>query len=145
MRGQTRPIGPVNPFEVAVLGIGVTTSSSVLFGWASPTSISSQLSSGFLTAWAGLLLAGSLLALVGLLWWGDWVTGIEIKRPGLVMFAFACAAYSFAAVGLGSRGMAVAITNGAFALVAVYRVVQVTRGIRALRRDISAVRTRLRR
>lgn len=134
------PIGPVNPFELGVLCIGLVNGLSVLGGAASPTSIMLQLSPGFLRVWAALLALGSTVALVGLLWRGNWVTGVEIKRPGLVTFSLACLAYAFAAARLGGPGMAVAITNGGFCLIAWWRIAQVTRGIRDYRRQVSAVR-----
>lgn len=134
------PIGPVNPFELGVLLIGLVNGLSVLTGAARPTSIRLQLSPGFLLAWALLLVLGSTVALVGLLWRGNWVTGVEIKRPGLVAFSLACLAYAFAAGRLGGPGMAVAVTNSGFCLIAWWRIAQVTRGIRDYRRDMSAVR-----
>lgn len=142
---QWPPIGPPNPFEVGVLAIGVLNGVSVLAGAASPTSIRVQLSDRFLMAWAALLLVGSVVALVGLLWQGDWVTGVEIKRPGLVAFSLACLAYAYAAGQLGSQGLAVAIINGGFCLIAWWRIAQVTRGIRQHRRDVSVVRSTHRR
>jgi hypothetical protein len=139
------PIGPTNPFEVGVLVIGTVNGSCVLAGAATPMSMSLQLSERFLMGWAWLLLAGSVVALVGLLWRGDWVTGVEIKRPGLVAFSLACLAYSYAAARLGGPGMAVATVNGGFSVIAWWRIAQVTRGIRDYRRNVAVVRPNPRR
>jgi hypothetical protein len=128
------PIGPVNPFELGVLAIGSINGLTVLTGAARPTSILLQLSEPFLCVWATLLLLGSVVSLVGLMWQGHWVTGVEIKRPGLAMFSAACLAYSFAAALLGGPGVAVAVINGGFAVIAWWRIYQVTRGIRDFRR-----------
>jgi hypothetical protein len=137
LRGQSRPLGPVNPFEVGVLLTGLVNGAAVLLDLASPTSITSRLSGWFLTGWALLLFLGSLVALIGLLWQGSWVTGVEIKRPGLVTFGIACLAYSVAAFSLGANGFAVGAANGGFALFAGWRVFQVSRGIRGLRADVA--------
>lgn len=135
----TRPIGPINPFEVGILIVGVMTSGSVLLGFANPASIRGQLSESFTCVWAWLLFIGSVVSLVGLLWPGQWVTGVEIKRPGLFVFSLACLTYSFAAFQLGPMGYAVGITNGGFCLIAWIRIGQVTRGIRTYRRYIAVV------
>jgi hypothetical protein len=129
----------VNPFELGILAIGAINGMAVLCGAASPTSIRLQLSPAFLQLWAVMLLAGSLVALTGLLWRGDWVTGVEIKRPGLIVFSAACLAYGYAALRLGGPGLAVATVNGGFALIAWWRVAQVTRGIRKYRRSLAAL------
>jgi hypothetical protein len=68
------------------------------------------------------------------------ITGVEIKRVGLVATGLASLAYGVALLLLGPVGLNVALANFAFSTACFTRTVQVTRRIRGARRRIIAAR-----
>lgn len=136
-----RPMGDPNPFEAYLLAACVVQGAVVLLGWARPTSIEQALPLALRILWAGLLLVGGVFALVGL-YWPDPLTGVEIKRPGLVAVGTATLTYGVALVPLGAVGMVAATANIAFALACAVRIRQVTRRVNAVRAHLVAARRR---
>lgn len=121
----------------------VVQGTALLTGAARPTSIEQALPMALRVVWATLLLLGGVAVLLGLYWPGSPMTGIEIKRPGLVAAGGAALAYGLALLPFGAAGMVVAITNVSFALACAVRVWQVTRRVRAVRRNLIDTRRRL--
>lgn len=136
-----RPAGDPNPFEAYLLGAAVVQGAVVLIGWARPTSIELALPLLLRILWAGLLLTGGAVALLGL-YWPNPLTGIEIKRPGLVAVGTATLTYGIALVPLGPAGLVAATANVAFALACGVRVWQVTRRVNEVRAHLVASRRR---
>lgn len=115
---------------------------AVLVGAARPTSIEQAVPLALRVVWAGLLLVGGVAVLIGLYWPGSPLTGVEIKRPGLVAVGGAALAYGVALVPFGAAGMVVAIANMSFAIACAVRVRQVTRRVRTVRAHLVDARRR---
>jgi hypothetical protein len=139
---EPRPVGEPNPFEAYMFAACVAQGAVVLLGAARPTSIELALPTLLRVLWAVLLLVGGVAVLTGLYWPGSPLTGVEIKRPGLVAVGGAALAYGVALLPFGAAGMVVAIANVSFSLACAVRVWQVTRRVRAVRAHL--VDTRLR-
>lgn len=137
-----RPAGDPNPFEAYLFVACVLQGFAVLVGAARPTSMEMALPLLFRVVWAGLLLVGGIAVLTGLYWPGSPLTGVEIKRPGLVAVGGAALAYGVALIPFGATGLVVAIANVAFALACAVRVRQVTRRVRTVRTHLAAARRR---
>lgn len=137
---RARPTGDPNPFEGFLLGVCAIQGWSVLVGTSTPTSIQASLGPGLRFAWAFLLLTGGIAAVSGLYWPGNPITGVEIKRVGLVATGTATLAYGVALLLLGPIGLNVALANFAFSIACFTRTIQVTRRIRGARRRIVAAR-----
>jgi hypothetical protein len=137
---QVRPAGDANPFEAYLLAVCALQGWSVLAGTATPTSLSHALTPTLRLVWATLLLIGGILSVVGLYWPRNPITGVEIKRVGLVAAGTASLTYGLALVFIGPAGYVAASLSLSFALACVTRVVQVTRRIRGTRRRIVAAR-----
>jgi hypothetical protein len=142
-RWAERPTGEPNPFEAYMFAACVVQGAALLTGAARPTSIEQALPLQLRVVWATLLLLGGVAVLVGLYWPGSPMTGVEIKRPGLVAVGGAALAYGLALLPFGAAGMVVAIANVSFALACAVRVWQVTRRVRAVRRNLIDTRRRL--
>lgn len=115
---------------------------TLLTGAARPASIEAALPPSVRMLWAVLLVVGGTLVLAGL-YWPNAITGIEIKRPGLIACGGASLAYSAALLSLGAPGLAAAIWTCSFGLACLVRWRQLTRRVRQLRRDLVEARTRL--
>jgi hypothetical protein len=137
-------MGDPNPFEAYMFAACVLQGFAVLVGAARPTSIEQAVPLALRVVWAGLLLIGGAAVLAGLYWPGNPLTGVEIKRPGLVAVGGATLAYGVALVPFGAAGMVVAIANVSFAIACAVRVRQVTRRVRAVRSHLVDARRRLR-
>jgi hypothetical protein len=137
---RNRPTGDPNPFEAFLLGVCAIQGWSVLAGTSTPTALQASLGPTLRFAWAFLLLAGGIAAVAGLYWPGNVITGVEIKRVGIVATGLATLAYGVALLLLGPVGLNVALLNFAFSTACFTRTVQVTRRIRGARRRIVAAR-----
>lgn len=135
-----RPTGDPNPFEAYMFAACIVQGAAVLVGAARPTSIEQALPVALRVLWAGLLFVGGVAVLLGLYWPGSPLTGIEIKRPGLVAVGGAALAYGVALIPFGPAGMVVAIANVSFAMACAVRVGQVTRRVRGVRERLADAR-----
>lgn len=137
---RDRPMGDPNPFEAYLLGVCALQGWSVLAGAASPNALYSLLNPGLRLAWGLLLVVGGVASVVGLYWPRNPITGIEIKRVGLIATGTASLAYGIALFMFGPQGYVAGSLSLAFAVACATRVVQVTRRIRGNRRRIVAAR-----
>lgn len=136
LRGDLDP----NPFESFLLGICALQGYLVLSGIAHPSSLQAVLGPNLRIAWASLLLFGGAVALAGLHWPADLMTGFEIKRVGLFACGTATLIYGLALALLGPQGYAVAVIQLGFSIACFARIVQVTHRIRRVRCHLVAAR-----
>lgn len=137
---KQRPAGAANPLEAYLLGVCALQGWGVLAGIARPTSMLYVLGPTLRIAWATLLLVGGIVAVGGLLWPGDRLTGVEIKRVGLFMCGGGTLAYGVALILLGPAGYTAATTSLGFSLACFVRIWQVSRSIRRVRQQLVAAR-----
>jgi hypothetical protein len=134
-----RPLGVPNPFETYLLGACVIQGYAVLSRIAQPQSVQALLPPWLRILWAVLLLIGGALAVSGL-YWRDPLTGIEIKRVGLVAAGGGTCAYGVALMFFGPQGLVAAMTCLAFAVACMVRVRQATKALNRARGRITAMR-----
>jgi hypothetical protein len=135
---RQRPAGPANPFEVYLLGACIVQGYAVLTRVAQPHSLQDLLPPWLRLMWGALLLIGGVLS-VGGLYWIDPLTGIEVKRVGLVAAGGGTLAYGIALLAFGPQGFVAAATCIAFSIACVVRVRQVTRALNQARGRITAM------
>jgi hypothetical protein len=138
---RQRPAGPANPFEVYLLGACIVQGYAVLTRVAQPRSLQDLLPPWLRLVWGALLLVGGVLS-VGGLYWIDPLTGIEVKRVGLVCAGGGTLAYGLALIALGPVGFVGAATCIAFSIACVVRVRQVSRALNQARGRITAMQPR---
>lgn len=135
-----RPAGPVNPFEAFLLAICAVQGWAILSRTAQPPSLLALLPPGLRIVEGVLLLAGGVLSVSGLYWLNP-LTGIEIKRVGLVCAGGATLAYGVAILVVNPvGGFVVAVTNLGFAAACAVRIWQVSRALRSARGRIRGMR-----
>lgn len=141
-RSHTDLRGPLdpNPFESFLLFIAVLQGWLVLSGVAQPTALQQVLGTNLRILWASLLLFGGAVALAGLHWPADLMTGFEVKRVGLLACGTATLTYGLALLMLGPQGYVAAVIQVAFAAACFVRIAQVTRRIRRVRAHLVAAR-----
>ncbi len=106
--GKVKLVDPLeasrHPFETYLLALAAVSSIPRLFGASNSDAVESALHPAIVYMWSVMLLAGSVLALVGLFWPGRSATGLILERTGLVGVGGAAMIYSTAviiAAGLG--------------------------------------------
>src|SRR5918996_793715 len=85
-----------HPFEVYMLVLAAISGAPLLFGKPNSCSIEETLPPLLVTAWGGMLVVGSLLALLGLYWRGRSSTALLMERAGLVGVGGAAVVYAAA-------------------------------------------------
>jgi hypothetical protein len=135
---RQRPAGPANPFEVYLLAACIVQGYAVLTKVAQPHSLQDLLPPWLRLMWGALLLIGGVLS-VGGLYWIDPLTGIEVKRVGLVAAGGGTLAYGIALILFGPPGFVGAATCIAFSLACAVRIWQVTRALNQARGRITAM------
>lgn len=135
-----RPSGPINPFELFLLAICAVQGWAILSHTAQPPSLLALLPPALRFLEGFLLLAGGVLSVSGLTWLNP-LTGIEIKRIGLVAAGGATLAYGIAILIVNpAAGFLPAVTNIAFALACAVRIRQVSQALTAARGRIHSMR-----
>ncbi len=104
-----------HPFETYLLVLAAVSGIPLAFGEPNSASIEATLPPLLVTGWGVMLVAGSLLALLGLYWRGHSGTGLLMERAGLVGVGGASLVYAGATI-LAAPGwsgaFAAAITSG---------------------------------
>jgi hypothetical protein len=128
------PLGiPRNPFQVYLLCLAILSGGLLAFGVTTSGSIEDSLPTFYATSWGLMLVFGSAAALAGMFWPGDPMTGLVVKRSGLVAVGIAATVYVVVLVlFFGMRAsLAAGVTLG-FAYACFWQVHQINRHIRAV-------------
>lgn len=128
-----------NPYQVFLLGLSVLASFPLLQGHASSGVLERELDDRTVAAWGLLLLVGSVVALVGEFMPGYTWLGLVLERTGLAVVGSAAAIYTgVVLVSVSDRTGVAYLTaiQAAYALSCAWRVGQITRRMRWVRRAI---------
>jgi hypothetical protein len=144
--GRVRPMGlvamqmSINPFEFFFLiAIVLTSFAYVVLRAPAPNSVQTLLPQFAVIVWWANLGTGSCLALFGGLWRSKLDTGLAMYQLGWFLTGLACFVYSLAILILHPvLGLFPAMTNMAFTIACVVRVIQVQRFFRLTRQLIRA-------
>lgn len=122
-------IDPLRPgrnlAEVFLMGLALWMGLSPILVDPEPFSVGQLLGTAWAAVWSVTLVTGGLTVLVGLLWWGQGLTGLTLMQLGYLMFTFPSLARGLALVEVGRTEDAVIVL--VFALVAAGRQVQIER------------------
>jgi hypothetical protein len=97
-----------HPFQTYLLTLAVVSAIPIMVGHAPPASIEQTMPHWLATTWGIMLFGGSLLALVGSYWLGNYPNALTIERVGLLIVGAAALLY----------GMAIYAVNGPTGFVA---------------------------
>jgi hypothetical protein len=124
-----------NPHEICLaVSMVVVALLGIVFGPLSET-IRDELTLTQQISWSALVMIGALLSLSGS-YWSTPTEGVKIERAGQVMLFFGTSAYSgllWNESGFERSGIVIIITFG-IAIGAFLRSIQITRGLRKVRR-----------
>lgn len=131
MARAMEPLSPSrHPFQIFIMVLCALVGIPVLFGDATPGSISETLPHGFRQAWALLLSIGATVTLIGGAW-RNRVTGLLIEQVGLVSAGGATLVYGAALLTTaGKTGYVAAAQIGAFGGACLWRWWQIQRQLR---------------
>ncbi len=132
-----------NPDTVFLLALLLTAGAAQFATGAESGSVEALVPTWVLTAWSVLLTLASAVTLLGVCWRSR-VSGILIEAVGRVMLGPACLAYAIAVVvaaGIGGSAQVAGLLLG-LCLSSAWRVVQIYRGIDAMRRTMSRISDR---
>lgn len=95
-----------HPFQTYLLALCVASSFPLVFGPTTPNTIHQALPGWLVTTWGLFLLIGSVVALAGSYWTGDYANGLTLERTGLALTGVAGLIYGFVIVAvLGWSGL----------------------------------------
>lgn len=122
-----RPAGPANPFEAWCFGVSILAGVLATTPYATPVSLDYATWSGFQVVWGSIHAIAATTALFGLYWPGNPITGIYVKRAGMVGLGGTLAAYSVALLTVaGAAGVVVGIELVGLSVACFVRSWQVT-------------------
>lgn len=134
-----------NPFELFLLGFGLLAGMPLLFGAPPPRSTARLLSPFLVHFWAGFLVVGCIMALIGV-WWrwlgrlfrfdADLSTGLSLEQFGLVSVGVGTTIYGIGILATKAPGTGIAAAFVfAYALSAFWRTTQIQLWVRAAIRE----------
>lgn len=126
-----RPAGDANPYEAWVFAVCVLSGAATLTRLAQPSSLDALVAPWLRVAWAGLMTVGGVFALLGLYWPGSPLTGVYVKRAGILAQTGALLAYGLALLAIGRPGVVVALVMLGLAGAGIVRTRQITRAAAA--------------
>jgi hypothetical protein len=126
-----------HPFEVYMLVLAAISGAPLLFGKPNSGSIEETLPPLLVTAWGGMLVVGSLLALLGLYWRGRSSTALLMERAGLVGVGGAAVVYAAALTTAGWRGAFAGCLTAGFGLACFAQAHRISQRIRAVIRQMN--------
>jgi hypothetical protein len=119
-----------DPYQTFIMGFLIIGGLSTLTSFGGhPKSIDAILSGRMLVIWSIMLVVGSTLTLLGIVWRGRYITALGTERIGLILHTTACLVYTVALVVNWDRhNGAVVLTSfiGAIAIANCWRVWQIT-------------------
>jgi hypothetical protein len=135
-----------NPFELFVLAFSLVVCTPLLGGAPPPGSTTALLGHALVLWWAGILVFGCAVALVGIWWtWWRWLrrwlhrwhpratTGLLIEMVGLVAVGVGDVIYAIAAINVGyGRGLVAGGIVLGFGLACWWRAWLIRRWVRAI-------------
>ena len=118
-----------NPHQLFLLLLSVAAASQLWNGGAGSPDLDAAMAGWAVKVWGSGLLAGSLVALVGM-WWPRTWTGLVVERTGLVVVAAVAALYAWVLGTAGSHLWYSVAIHTAYAASCAWRVAQITRRLR---------------
>jgi hypothetical protein len=143
---RTQQLSGRHPFEIFMLALTLVTGAPVLLGVTPrPGSMNALVSSTYVHIWAGALVIGASLALIGVAWKRPKdprlmsVTGLSLEQVGLVMVAAATLFYTAVLLLSDTPGAGVAIGTilayGSSCAVRAWQLQGIIRGTRLMHHD----------
>lgn len=132
-----------NPDTVFLLGLLLISGTGQLIAGAPSGSVALLVPPWMLIAWSVTITLAAAIVLAGALWRGRDSTGLMVEAVGRVMLAPTSLAYALAVVAsAGAEAGQVAALLVGLAVSSVWRIVQITRAIHGLRRDLTLLEQR---
>ena len=124
-----------NPHQIFLLVLSVIAAVGLIEGVTGSQILDDALSDPAVSAWGAFLLIGSVTGLIGMWWKRTW-TGLVVERSGLFTVATAATIYSVLVIRAAPEAAYTAFVHIAYAGSSYWRVVQITRRLRWVRRQV---------